>query len=748
MTQLVLKVQTIELDVQGMTCASCAARIEKKLNRLEGVNATVNFATEKATVHVGSGTTAQALIETIEKTGYQATLPAQSLRDPDLELRQLRRRLLITAALSLPVIMIAMVPTWQFPWWQWLSFVLTGVIVIWGAWPFHRATLLNLQHGNATMDTLISVGTLAAFGWSAYALLFGAAGEIGFTHPFEFRLVRHAPTANLYLEAAAGITTFILLGRYLEARAKRRSGAALRALLELAPSEVALVTPNGETVVDISRLHVGDRFVVRPGERVATDGVIVSGHSALDASTVTGESVPVEVGPGDAVIGATVNTHGRLVVDATRVGADTQLAQIVRMVEAAQSGKAAVQRLADQVSAVFVPIVIGLAVATLGFWLGQGSGVSFAVTSAVAVLIIACPCALGLATPTALLVGTGRGAQLGIVISGPEVLESARHVDTIVLDKTGTITEGRMAVVDVTAGARVTKDELILAAGAAESGSEHPIAKAIADHARTHGTLATVTELHNRPGFGVLAELSPSVAVEATADGDKSVIVGRLELLESEGLEIAGDLRGAYAGEQAQGHTAVMVGWGSEARGVIAVADVVKPTSAEAVDRFRWLGLDPVLLTGDHEPAARAVAAEVGIDEVIANVLPQQKVAEVVRLQDAGHRVAMVGDGVNDAAALAQSDLGIALGTGTDAAMHASDLTLISGDLRAAADAIRLSRATLRTIHGNLWWAFAYNVVALPLAALGFLNPMIAAVAMALSSLFVVTNSLRLLRFR
>ena len=748
MTQLVLKVQTIELDVQGMTCASCAARIEKKLNRLEGVNATVNFATEKATVHVGSGTTAQALIETIEKTGYQATLPAQSLRDPDLELRQLRRRLLITAALSLPVIMIAMVPTWQFPWWQWLSFVLTGVIVIWGAWPFHRATLLNLQHGNATMDTLISVGTLAAFGWSAYALLFGAAGEIGFTHPFEFRLVRHAPTANLYLEAAAGITTFILLGRYLEARAKRRSGAALRALLELAPSEVALVTPNGETVVDISLLHVGDRFVVRPGERVATDGVIVSGHSALDASTVTGESVPVEVGPGDAVIGATVNTHGRLVVDATRVGADTQLAQIVRMVEAAQSGKAAVQRLADQVSAVFVPIVIGLAVATLGFWLGQGSGISFAVTSAVAVLIIACPCALGLATPTALLVGTGRGAQLGIVISGPEVLESARHVDTIVLDKTGTITEGRMAVVDVTAGARVTKDELILAAGAAESGSEHPIAKAIADHARTHGTLATVTELHNRPGFGVLAELSPSVAVEATADGDKSVIVGRLELLESEGLEIAGDLRGAYAGEQAQGHTAVMVGWGSEARGVIAVADVVKPTSAEAVDRFRWLGLDPVLLTGDHEPAARAVAAEVGIDEVIANVLPQQKVAEVVRLQDAGHRVAMVGDGVNDAAALAQSDLGIALGTGTDAAMHASDLTLISGDLRAAADAIRLSRATLRTIHGNLGWAFAYNVVALPLAALGFLNPMIAAVAMALSSLFVVTNSLRLLRFR
>ena len=455
MTQLAA-LQTIELEVQGMTCASCATRIEKKLNRLEGVNATVNYATEKATVHAGKETTAQTLIETIEKTGYHATLPTESPRDPELELRQLRRRLVICAVLSLPVILISMVPAWQFPWWQWVSFALACVVVIWGAWPFHRATLLNLQHGNATMDTLISIGTLAAFGWSAYALLFGAAGEIGFTHPFEFRLIRHAPTANLYLEAAVGITTFILLGRYLEARAKRRSGAAVRALLDLAPSEVTQLTANGETVVDISQLHVADRFVVRPGERVATDGVIVSGHSALDASTVTGESVPVEVGPGDAVVGATVNTHGRLVVEASRVGADTQLAQIVRLVEAAQSGKAAVQRLADRVSAVFVPIVIVLAVATLGFWLGQGAGTSFAFTSAVAVLIIACPCALGLATPTALLVGTGRGAQLGILISGPEVLESARHIDTIVLDKTGTITEGRMAVVSVIPGAGAT----------------------------------------------------------------------------------------------------------------------------------------------------------------------------------------------------------------------------------------------------------------------------------------------------
>jgi Cu+-exporting ATPase len=748
MTQLGVPVQTIELDVQGMTCASCAARIEKKLNRLEGVNATVNYATEKATVHAGSGTTPQAVIEVIEKTGYRATLPADSPRDPDQELRQLRRRLIITAALSIPVIMIAMVPPWQFPWWQWISFALTVVIVTWGAWPFHRATLLNLRHGNATMDTLISIGTLAAFGWSAYALLFGAAGEIGFTHPFEFRLVRHAPTANLYLEAAAGITIFILLGRYLEARAKRRSGDAIRALLELAPSEVALLTPAGETVVDISQLHVGDRFVVRPGERVATDGVIISGHSALDTSTVTGESVPVEVGPGDVVVGATVNTHGRLVVEAARVGADTQLAQVVRMVEAAQSGKAAVQRLADRVSAVFVPIVIALAVATFGFWLGQGAGVSFAFTSAVAVLIIACPCALGLATPTALLVGTGRGAQLGMVISGPEVLESARHIDTIVLDKTGTITEGRMAVVATTAGGAATAHQVIMAAGAAESGSEHPIAKAITKQVRARGSLATVSKLTNRPGLGVLAELSESGAAIAQLDSDKSVVVGRLELLEEEGLRVSGELREAYAAEQARGYSAVMVGWGAEARGVIAVADVVKPTSAQAVHDLRWLDLRPVLLTGDHEATARQVAAEVGIEGVIADVLPQQKVAEVVRLQEAGHHVAMVGDGVNDAAALAQSDLGIALGTGTDAAIHASDLTLISGDLRAAADAIRLSRATLRTIYGNLTWAFGYNIVALPLAAAGFLNPMIAAAAMALSSLFVVTNSLRLLKFR
>ena len=749
MTQVRVPLQTIELDVQGMTCASCAARIEKKLNRLEGVNATVNYATEKATVHAGSATTAQTLIETIERTGYSATLPAESPRDPDLELRQLRRRLIITAALSLPVIVIAMVPPWQFPGWQWISFALTCIVITWGAWPFHRATLLNLQHGSATMDTLISLGTLAAFGWSAYALFFGVAGEIGFTHPFEFRLVRHAPTANLYLEAAVGITMFILLGRYLEVRAKRRSGDALRALLDLTPPQTTLLTASGETVVDVSELHVGDQFVVRPGERVATDGVIISGHSALDTSTVTGESVPVEAGPGDAVVGATVNTHGRLVVEAARVGADTQLAQVVRMVEEAQSGKAAVQRLADRVSAVFVPIVIALAVATLGFWLGQGSGVSFAFTSAVAVLIIACPCALGLATPTALLVGTGRGAQLGIVISGPEALESARHIDTVVLDKTGTVTEGRMAVVAVTAADGTTTAEVIMAAGTAESGSEHPIARAITEYARAGGSLATLSNLQNRPGLGVRAELSESSWSIRQLDSDKSVVVvGRRELLEGEGLRVPEALRKVFAVEQEQGRTAVLVGWAGEARGVLAVADVVKPTSAEAVRRLRALHLRPVLVTGDHQAAARTVAAETGIDDVVADVLPAQKVAEVVRLQEAGHRVAMVGDGVNDAAALAQSDLGIALGTGTDAAMHAGDVTLISGDLRVAADAVRLSRATLRTIHGNLWWAFAYNLVALPLAAMGFLNPMIAAAAMALSSLFVVSNSLRLLKFR
>jgi P-type Cu+ transporter len=740
--------RSIELDVSGMTCASCAARIEKKLNQMEGVSATVNYATERATVHFGAATAPGALIATIERTGYGATLPADSERDPDHELRVLRLRMIISVVLSTPVVVLAMVPAWQFPWWQWLCMLLTVPVVCWAGWPFHRTAARNLVQGSASMDTLISIGTLAAAGWSVYALGFGAAGEIGYTHPFEFRLQRHLGTTNLYLEAAVGITTFLLIGRYLEAKAKRRSGAALRSLLSLTPAKVRVLRGGSEAVIDVAGLHVGDRFVVAPGSAVATDGVVVSGHSAVDASAVTGESVPVEVGPGDAVVGGVVNTHGRLVAEATRVGADTQLAQVTRLVEAAQSGKAAVQRLADRVAAVFVPVVLGLAVATLGFWLGQGAGASFAFTAAVAVLIIACPCALGLATPTALLVGTGRGAQLGILIKGPEVLEAAGPIDVVVLDKTGTVTEGRMGVVAVVTAPGIARAEVVRLAGAAESGSDHPIAQAIAAYAASAGPLPEVITLSDRPGFGLLADLSEAERVLARSVSDKSVVVGRLELLEQESLEVGAELREAYAAEQRQGRTPVLVGCEGAAKGLIAVADIVRPTSAEAVDAFRALGLQPVLLTGDHEAAAYAVAREVGISEVIAGVLPADKAAAIRQRQEAGQRVAMVGDGINDAAALAQADLGIALGGGSDAAIAASDLTLVRGDLRLAADGIRLAKATLRTIRGNLAWAFGYNIAALPLAMAGFLNPMLAAVAMALSSLFVVSNSLRLLRFR
>ena len=729
--------QSVQLDVSGMTCASCAARIEKKLNRLEGVNATVNYATEKATVQYGGATTPQTLIETIERTGYGASLPSDGEHDPDRDVRVLGRRTLVAAMLSLPVIVLAMVPAWQFDGWQWLCLLLSLPVVGWAGWPFHATAARNLVQGSASMDTLISLGSLAALGWSTYALLFGAAGQIGYTHPFELRLERHGGTANLYLEAAVGITTFLLVGRYLEARAKRRSGAALRGLVRLLPAQVTVRRDGGESVIDTAGLHVGDVFLVGPGGAVATDGVVVSGHSAVDASSVTGESVPVEVGPGDAVVGGMVNTHGRLVVEATRVGADTQLAQIARLVEQAQSGKAAAQRMADRIAGVFVPVVIALAVATLGFWLGQGADASFAFTAAVAVLIIACPCALGLATPTALLVGTGRGAQLGILVRGPEALEAARPVNVIVLDKTGTVTEGRMSVAAVGPGAGVAADELVRLAGAAESGSGHPIARAITAYAREQGSLPEVGALLNRPGFGLVAE------VEA-----RSVVVGRDDLLAAEGLSIADPLRSAYAAEQAQGRTPVLVGWDGAARGLVAVADTVKLTSAGAVAAFRAMGLRPVLLTGDHAAAAYAVAREIGIDEVVAGVLPADKAAVIRERQAAGQRVAMVGDGVNDAAALAQADLGIAVGGGSDAAIAASDLTLVRGDLRLAADAIRLARATLRTIKGNLGWAFAYNIAALPLAMAGYLNPMVAGLAMALSSLFVVGNSLRLVRFR
>ena len=736
MTSLQPSATIVKLDVQGMTCASCAARIEKKLNRMEGVSATVNYATEKATVRVSDRVEPAALIATIEQAGYGATLPAETVDEHQSELDALRRRLLVTIAMSVPVIAMSMVPVLQFPGWQWLSLLLSVAVVGWGGWPFHRATLINLRHAQATMDTLISLGTMAALGWSTYAMFTGAAGEIGFRHDFELRLARHDGTANIYLEAAVGITTFLLAGRYAELRAKRRAGAALRALLELGARDVAVLRDGAERRIGIDSLQVGDRFVVRPGEKIATDGTIVSGLSALDTSMITGESMPVEVGPGAAVVGGTINTSGRLIVEATRVGADTQLAQIARLVEAAQAGKANVQRLADSISAIFVPIVMAIAVATLGFWLGQGSGPEFAFTAAVAVLIIACPCALGLATPTALMVGTGRGAQLGIVIKGPDVLEHVRPIDTVVLDKTGTVTSGVMSVVSVTAGPGVDEREVLALAGAAESASEHPIAHAIAEHARDSGPVPDVAALENRPGAGVVADIA-----------GRRVVVGQQTLLENDGLPVAGELMTTIKGAQEHGQIAVLVGWDGAARGVITMADTIKPTSAEAVRQLRRLGLTPVLLTGDHRTSAENVGRQVGIDEVIAEVTPQDKVAEVVRLQQAGRQVAMVGDGVNDAAALAQANLGIAMGTGADVAIQASDLTLVRGDLRAAADAIRLARTTLRTIHVNLFWAFAYNVAAIPLAALGFLNPMFAGAAMALSSVFVVTNSLRLKRF-
>ncbi|RZD58322.1 copper-translocating P-type ATPase [Streptomyces albidoflavus] len=745
----------VELSVGGMTCASCAARVEKKLNRMPGVTATVNYATEKAKVayEPGEELGVADLIATVVRTGYTA----EEIRPPEPEpapeapkdgaeasgapgedgTEALRQRFTVSAVLAAPVILLSMVPAFQFDHWQWLCLTLTAPVVVWGGLPFHRAAWTNLRHGATTMDTLVSVGTLAAFGWSLWALFLGHAGMPGMRHGFDLTASRADASSMIYLEVAAGVVTFLLLGRWLEARAKRRAGAALRALLELGAREATVVRDGREVRVPVARLVVGDRFTVRPGETIATDGRVLEGRSAVDTSLLTGESVPVDVAPGDQVTGATVNTGGRLTVEATRIGADTQLARMARLVEQAQNGKAAVQRLADRVSAVFVPVVLVLALGTLVGWLLATDDATAAFTAAVAVLIIACPCALGLATPTALLVGTGRGAQLGILIRGPEVLENTRRVDTVVLDKTGTLTTGRMELTEVLPADGTGETELLRLAGALEHASEHPIARAVASAAEErHGPLPPVSGFASTSGLGV----------RGTVEG-RQVAAGRPRLLTEAGMPLPEELERALAAAEARGRTVVAVGWDGAVRGLLTLADALRETSAEAVRELRALGLTPVLLTGDNEAVAAEVARAVGIDRVVAGVLPEGKVAEVERLRAEGRTVAMVGDGVNDAAALATADLGLAMGTGTDAAIEAGDLTLVRGDLRAAGDAIRLSRRTLATIKGNLCWAFGYNVAALPLAAAGLLNPMIAGAAMAFSSVFVVTNSLRLKSF-
>ena len=739
----------VELEIGGMTCASCAMRIEKKLNKLEGVVATVNYATEKAKVTVPDGYDPALLIAEVEKTGYSAAMPvpkrrqkdsaaADGVDEADPELLSLRNRLIGSIMLTVPVIAMAMIPALQFVYWQWASLALAAPVILWAAWPFHKAAWTNLRHGTATMDTLISMGTSAAFLWSLYALFFGTAGTPGMTHPFEFSLAPSDGAANIYLEVGAGVTMFILAGRYFEKRSKKQAGAALRALLELGAKEVAVLRDGTEAKIPVEELQVGDEFIVRPGEKIATDGLVVSGTSAVDASMLTGEAVPVEVGEGDTVTGATTNVGGRLVIRATRIGSDTQLAQMAQLVENAQTGKAEVQRLADRISGVFVPIVIVIAFIALGGWLGAGFPVTAAFTAAVAVLVIACPCALGLATPTALLVGTGRGAQMGVLIKGPEVLESTRKIDTVVLDKTGTVTTGKMTLVDVSVEAGTDRDELLRLAGALEDASEHPIAQAIAKGATQEvGALPTPESFANVEGKGV----------QGIVDGH-AVLVGRESLLAEWSQQLSSELASQKASAEAEGKTVVAVGWDGQARGILVVADTVKPTSAEAIAQFKTIGLTPILLTGDNEAVARQIAAEVGIDEVIAEVLPRDKVDVVTRLQRDGRVVAMIGDGVNDAPALAQADLGLAMGTGADVAIEASDITLVRGDLRSAVDAIRLSRKTLGTIKTNLFWAFAYNVAAVPVAALGMLNPMLAGAAMALSSVFVVGNSLRLRGFK
>ena len=732
-------VTEVDLDIGGMTCTSCAMSIEKKLNKLPGVVATVNYATEKAHVVLPQGISVDRAIETVAETGYTASLPISDVggtaADDDRELRSLRQRLIICTILTIPVVLMAMVPALQFDYWQWISLVLATPVVTWGAWPFHRATWANLRHGLVTMDTLISLGVIAAYAWSLYALFFGGAGMVGMTMDFAW-LPSESGKVEIYFEVASAVTVFILLGRYLEVRAKARSGAALKALLTLGAKDVAVLRNGTETRILVTELAVDDNFIVRPGEKIATDGVVVEGESAVDNSLLTGEPVPIDVGPGDLVIGATINAGGRLIVRATEVGAQTQLARIARMVEQAQTGKAPVQRLADRVATIFVPIVIGLSLLTLAGWLLTGHSATAAFTAAVAVLIIACPCALGLATPTALLVGTGRAAQLGIVIKGPQILESTRRIDTFVLDKTGTITTGRMSLIDVIPLGMHAPHEVLRLAGALEAASEHPVGRAIA--------LGAGESLPQVGGFASVRGLGVSGVVEG-----HSVAAGRPPWLADQwSAHFDAKAVTAMHVHEDLGRTVIGIAIDGEPAGFAIVSDTVKPESARAIAGLRALGLRPVLLTGDNPRAAAAVAAEVGIEEIIAGVLPEQKAETIAGLQRVGDVVAMAGDGVNDAAALALADLGLAMGTGTDAAIEAADITLVRGDLMGAVDAIRLSRQTLRIIKGNLFWAFAYNIAAIPLAMAGLLNPMVAGAAMAFSSVFVVTNSLRLRRFR